>query len=109
MSPVTVSVCFRKPFSALAFSHDGKHLVTGEVRAVTHLSLCQSESRLIFNKVYCQDILCRLNEAQESVKISFQVEPGSEFVLLLVCKHESVLVQLCVLATYLILIPVLLI
>lgn len=26
-------LCFRKPFSALAFSHDGKYLVTGEVRA----------------------------------------------------------------------------
>lgn len=28
----TCVVCSRKPFSALAFSHDGKHLVTGEVR-----------------------------------------------------------------------------
>lgn len=33
------SVCFRRPFSALAFSHDGKHLVTGEVRAQIHLPM----------------------------------------------------------------------
>lgn len=32
---LTCVVYFRKPFSALAFSHDGKHLVTGEVRTYT--------------------------------------------------------------------------
>lgn len=36
VSNCVVFLCFRKPFSALAFSHDGKYLVTGEVRVELH-------------------------------------------------------------------------